>query len=417
MKNPSTPGFKDNFAALKFVEFRSYILSRFFFVIVLTMQATLISWKVYELTRDPFSIGMVGLVEFVPAFLMALYSGHVIDRGDKRNLLLYTIAGNLVLTILLCFITSNFSINNYPQNWILFIIFFVVFGIGILRSFSGPTSFALVSQLVPRHHLANATMWQSASWQIAAVSGPALAGLLYGLVGITHTFYLMIGLMSIAVFGLFLVSKKPVPYKKREESIVESIKQGFRFVWRSKEVLGAMSLDLFAVLFGGATALLPVFADKILHVGPQGLGLLRSAPAMGGVMMLSVLTLRPIHRRQGKIMLICVAGFGVCIILFGLSRLFWLSFLALFASGILDGISVIVRSTILQLKTPDNMRGRVASLNSIFIMSSNELGSFESGVTAKIMGVVTSVVFGGCMTIAVVIYTWFKAPSLRKLEY
>jgi MFS family permease len=407
---------KDNFAALRFIEFRTYILSRFFFIMVLTMQATIISWKVYELTRDTFSIGMIGLVEFVPAFLLAFYSGYVIDKGDKRNLLLYSMIGNSVLTIILCFITSKYAITTYPQTWILFIIFFVVFGIGMLRPFTGPSSFALVSQLVPKHHLANATMWNSGTWQVAAVSGPALAGLLYGLAGITFTFYLMLGMMSIAITGIALVKSKSI-IQVREETIVESVKQGFRFVWRSKDVLGAMSLDLFAVLFGGATALLPAFADTILHVGSEGLGLLRSAPALGGVSILLLLTFRPLHREQGRIMLLCVAGFGLCIIIFGLSQLFWLSFFALFASGMLDGISVIVRSTILQLKTPDNMKGRVASLNSIFVMSSNELGSFESGVTSRLMGTVTAVVFGGCMTIGVVIYTWFKAPSLRKVEY
>ena len=408
---------KDNFAALRFPEFRSYVLSRFFFIIVLTMQATIISWKVYELTRDTFSIGMLGLVEFTPAFMLAFYSGYVIDKGDKRNLLLSSMIGNVILTSILCFITSNYAISEYPQTWILFIIFFVVFGIGVLRPFTGPTSFALVSQLVPKYDLANATMWNSASWQVGAVTGPALAGLMYGLAGITNTFYLMIGMMGIAITGLSLVTPKPVLYQKREESIVESVKQGFRFVWKSKEVLGAMSLDLFAVLFGGATALLPAFADKILHVGAQGLGVLRSAPAIGGVTVLALLAFRPLHRHQGKIMLASVAGFGICIIVFGLSQIFWLSFFALFASGMLDGISVIVRSTILQLKTPDAMKGRVASLNSIFVMSSNELGSFESGVTSKLMGNVAAVVFGGCMTIGVVVYNWFKSPSLRKLEY
>ena len=408
---------KDNFAALRFPEFRSYVLSRFFFIIVLTMQATIISWKVYELTRDTFSIGMLGLVEFTPAFMLAFYSGYVIDKGDKRNLLLSSMIGNVILTSILCFITSNYAISEYPQTWILFIIFFVVFGIGVLRPFTGPTSFALVSQLVPKYDLANATMWNSASWQVGAVTGPALAGLMYGLAGITNTFYLMIGMMGIAITGLSLVTPKPVLYQKREESIVESVKQGLRFVWKSKEVLGAMSLDLFAVLFGGATALLPAFADKILHVGAQGLGVLISAPAIGGVTVLALLAFRPLHRHQGKIMLASVAGFGICIIVFGLSQIFWLSFFALFASGMLDGISVIVRSTILQLKTPDAMKGRVASLNSIFVMSSNELGSFESGVTSKLMGNVAAVVFGGCMTIGVVVYNWFKSPSLRKLEY
>lgn len=408
---------KDPFQSLRYPEFRNYIIARFFFILVLNMQATIISWKVYDLTKDPFSIGLIGLVEFVPAFFMAFYSGHVIDRSDKRNLLFKSVTGNFVLTVVLCFFTSAYALTAFPQTWLLLVIYFVIFCTGILRSFSGPTSFALVSQLVPRDQLANATLWHSGSWQVGAVAGPALAGILYAFIGITYTFYLMILLMGIAITGLVFIKPKPFAGQRRQEKIIESIKQGFRFVWRSKEVLGALSLDLFAVLFGGATALLPVFADKILKVGPEGLGMLRSAPALGSVVVLMLLTFRPLKNNQGKIMLLCVAGFGVCIIAFGLSEVFWLSMLALFISGILDGVSVIVRSTILQLKTPDEMRGRVSALNSIFIMSSNELGAFESGVAARLLGTVTAVVFGGGMTLAVVVYTWIKAPTLRRLEY
>jgi len=408
---------KDPFQSLKYPEFRNYIFSRFFFILVLNMQATLIQWKVYELTKDPLSIGFIGLVEFIPAFLMAFYSGHVIDKSDKRNLLFKSIIGNFGLTAVLCFFTSAYAIAYFPQGWLLLVIYFVIFCTGILRSFSGPTSFALLSQLVPRDQLANATLWHSGSWQVGAVTGPALAGLLYASIGITNTFYLMLVFMGIAIAGVAFIKPKPFAGQKRQESIVESIKQGFRFVWRTKEVLGALSLDLFAVLFGGATALLPVFADTILHVGPEGLGMLRSAPALGSVVILMMLTFKPLRKNQGIIMLLCVAGFGLCIVTFGLSKIFWLSMLALFISGILDGVSVIVRSTILQLKTPDEMRGRVAALNSIFIMSSNELGAFESGVAARFLGSVTAVVFGGGMTLAVVVYTWIKAPTLRKLEY
>ncbi|HYF30692.1 MAG TPA: MFS transporter [Chitinophagaceae bacterium] len=408
---------KDPFESLRYPEFRNYIISRFFFILVLNMQATLISWKVYDLTKDPFSIGLIGLIEFVPAFFMAFYSGHVIDKSDKRNLLLRSVIGNAVLTGILCFFTTDLAINAISQTWLLLIIYFVVFGTGILRSFSGPTSFALVSHLVPRHTLANATLWHSGSWQVGAVTGPALAGLLYASIGITYTFYLMLLLMVVAAVGLMFIKPKPFAGERRQEKIIESIRQGFYFVWRTKEVLGALSLDLFAVLFGGATALLPVFADQILRVGPVGLGMLRSAPALGSVVVLVLLTFRPLRKNQGRLMLLCVAGFGVSIIVFGLSEIFWLSLLALFLSGILDGISVIVRSTILQLKTPDEMRGRVAALNSIFIMSSNELGAFESGMAARLLGTVPAVVFGGGMTLAVVVFTWLKAPTLRKLQY
>jgi MFS family permease len=300
---------------------------------------------------------------------------------------------------------------------VLYMIYAVIFCIGIMRAFSGPTSFALVSQLIPKEELPNAITWHSGSWQIASVTGPALAGFLYGTIGVSNTFYWMVLGLAVAMTAVFFITNKPAAAQQRDEPVLESIKQGFRFVWKSREILGTMSLDLFAVFFGGATALLPYFADVILKTGPEGLGMLRSAPAIGSLFVLTLVTIRPLKKQQGRLMLYCVAGFGTMIILFGLSQMFWLSMFALFMSGVLDGISVIVRSTILQLKTPDEMRGRVASLNSIFIMSSNELGAFESGLTARILGVVPAVVFGGGMTLAVVIATWFKAPGLRKLEY
>jgi MFS family permease len=223
--------------------------------------------------------------------------------------------------------------------------------------------------------------------------------------------------MTVALLATFFIGPKPAVAVQRQESVLESIREGFRFVWKTREVLGALSLDLFAVFFGGATALLPYFSEEILKRGPEGLGMLRSAPALGAITLLFWVSIRPLKTQQGRQMLLSVAGFGICTIIFGLSRNFWLSMAALYLGGILDGISILVRSTILQMKTPDEMRGRVASLNSIFIMSSNELGAFESGFTARLMGVVPAVVFGGSMTILVAISTWWKAPTLRKMEY
>jgi MFS family permease len=408
---------KNAYHALRHREFRLYIISRFFFILVLNMQATMISWKVYEITKDPFSIGLIGLIEFIPAFAMAFYAGHMIDRNDKRKLMLFSVGGNLLLTMVLTLTTLPTTMHALGQDMTLLTIYGVIFCIGIMRAFSGPTSFALVSQLVPKEDLPNAITWHSGSWQIGAVSGPALAGVLYGMVGISPTFYGMIIGLAIALAAIFGISAKPPSPRKAGESVLESIRQGFRFVRGSREILGTMSLDLFAVFFGGATALLPYFADVVLQTGPEGLGMLRSAPAVGALFILALVTVRPLKKQQGRLMLFCVAGFGLMIILFGLSKMFWLSMFALFMSGVLDGISVIVRSTILQLKTPDEMRGRVASLNSIFIMSSNELGAFESGLTSRLFGVIPAVVFGGGMTLVVVVLTWFKAPGLRKVEY
>jgi MFS family permease len=408
---------KKAYHALRHKEFRFYIISRFFFILVLSMQATLISWKVYEITKDPFSIGLIGLIEFIPAVITALYSGHIIDRNDKKKMLAISFAGNLILTMALTIVTQTSTMDYLGNRTVLYIIYAVIFCIGIMRAFSGPTSFALVSQLIPKEELPNAITWHSGSWQIASVTGPALAGFLYGYIGVSNTFYWMVLGLTIAMTSVFFITNKPAAAQRWGEPLLESIKQGFLFVWKSREILGTMSLDLFAVFFGGATALLPYFADVILKTGPEGLGLLRSAPAIGSVFILTLVTIRPLKKQQGRLMLYCVAGFGVMIVLFGLSQMFWLSMFALFMSGVLDGISVIVRSTILQLKTPDEMRGRVASLNSIFIMSSNELGAFESGLTSRVMGVVPAVIFGGGMTLVVVIATWFKAPGLRKLEY
>ncbi|MFM1794971.1 MAG: hypothetical protein RL642_1356 [Bacteroidota bacterium] len=406
-----------SFAALRYREFRMYIVARFFFIMVLTMQATLISWEVFAITKDPFSIGLIGLVEFVPAVIMAIYSGYIIDKSDKKKLLHYSLAGNLVLTILFALITSEQALNFFSKSTVLVAVYMIAFLTGVARAFSGPTSFALVSMLVPKQKLPNATSWHSSSWQIAAVSGPAIGGLLYGEKGITFAFIIMIIMLSFAVGVLFFIQPKPPVVVISKEPMLKSIQQGFRFVWQSKEILGVLSLDLFAVFFGGATALLPYFSDQILQTGPEGLGILRSAPGIGAILVMLVINFIPMKKQQGKIMLYCVAGFGMMMIIFGLSTIFWLSFAALLISGILDGISVIVRSTVLQLKTPDHMKGRVSSLNSIFIISSNELGAFESGFAARLMGVVPAVVFGGAMTVGVVVFNWIKNPTIKRLSY
>ncbi|MFZ9687386.1 MAG: MFS transporter [Chitinophagaceae bacterium] len=406
-----------SFTALSHAEFRTYIIARFFFIMVLTMQATLISWKVFEITHDPFSIGLIGLVEFVPSVIMAIYSGYIIDKSDKKKLLHISISANLLLTILFAYITSKQASTFLSQHTVLIIIYIIAFCTGIARAFSGPTSFALVSMLVPKEKIPNAISWHSSSWQIAGVGGPAIGGLLYGSLGITFTFTLMIIMMSISVLILFFIGPKPPTVQLKAEPMLKSIREGFKFVWNTKEILGVITLDLFAVFFGGATALLPYFSDVILKTGAEGLGILRAAPGIGAIIVMLVINFIPMKSNQGKWMLLCVAGFGLSIIIFGISNWFWISFAALLISGLLDGISIIVRSTVLQLKTPEEMKGRVSALNSIFIISSNELGAFESGFASRIMGVVPSVIFGGAMTIGIVVYTWFKIPGVRKIEY
>jgi len=407
----------NSMAAFLHPEFRYYIIARFFFIMVLTMQATLISWEVFSLTKDPFSIGLIGLVEFVPAVLMAIYSGYIIDRSDKKKLLHLSIAGNLLLTVFFTYITSSHAKMNFEKSTLLILIYLIAFLTGIARAFSGPASFALVGMLVPKEKIPNAISWHSSSWQIAAVSGPAIGGLLYGSRGLTFAFSIMIIMMSIALLILFFIGPKPAPAQLAKESMLKSIQEGFKFVWNTKEILGVLSLDLFAVFFGGATALLPYYSDIILKTGPEGLGILRAAPGIGAIAIMLLINFIPMKRNQGRIMLLCVAGFGAVTVIFGISQIFWLSFFALMLTGFLDGISIIVRSTILQLRTPEEMKGRVSALNSIFIISSNELGAFESGFASRLLGVVPSVVFGGIMTISVVTYTWFRIPAVRKIEY
>jgi predicted MFS family arabinose efflux permease len=293
----------------------------------------------------------------------------------------------------------------------------VIFCTGIIRSFTGPNFTALVGHIVPRQLLQNATTWSQGSWLSASVTGHATGGFLIALIGHMGTMIVVCSLLLVSFFVLMQLKPKPVSQPMGEGRTWESVQQGLRFVYRTKELLGAFSLDMFAVLFGGAVAMVPVYARDILKIGAIGFGWLNAAADMGSIIVVILLTISPIRNKQGKKIFFAVAGFGMCIIMFGLSKWFLLSFFALMMAGMLDGVSVVVRGTVMQLKTPNHLRGRVSSVSSMFVNSSNELGQFESGIMARLLGVVPSVVFGGCMTIAVVIVTWIKSPSLRKFEY
>jgi len=397
-------------------EYRNFIIARFFYIMALRMVTTIVGWRIYEITHNPLAIGLIGLSEFLPAFTLALYAGHIIDKSDKRALLLRTTAGYGICVAGLLFLTFGSVVRSLHHHWIQWLIYMLIFCTGIIRAFAGPALNAIIAQIVPREKLSGAVTLNTSAFLFASVLGHATAGFL-----IAHTTYLfsfsVVALyVVIAWCCLFTLSPKEIMVAA-EKKTWESIKEGLRFVLHTKEVLGALALDLFAVLFGGAVALIPVYARDILQAGPIGFGWLNAADDIGSIAMIVALTIWPLRRRQGLILLYAVAGFGVCIILFGISTIYLLSFFALLCSGMLDGISVVIRGTIVQLKTPDALRGRVSSVNSMFINSSNELGQFESGVMARLLGVVPSVVFGGCMTIGVVIATWFRAPSLRKMEY
>jgi MFS family permease len=407
----------DPFAAVRFPEYKNLVLGRFCFIMSLRMMSTLVGWWIYELTNDPFAIGLVGLSEVIPALSMALYSGHVIDISEKRRLLLKCVFAYVCAALVLLFLTTPIVDHHVDNIHISYCIYAVIFCTGIFRSFAGPCFSALIATIVPRQYLQNATTWSQGSWLSASVLGHAMGGFMIAMVGTTGTQATICALMFTALFVLTRLQPKPVPVKTTEVRTWESVKEGLRFVFKTKELLGAFTLDMFAVLFGGVTAMIPVFARDILKIGPMGFGWLNAAIDIGAICVVVLLTLAPMKKAQGRKLMMAVAGFGTCIILFALSKWFALSFVALMIAGMLDGISVVVRGTVMQLKTPDHMRGRVSSVSSMFINSSNELGQFESGVASRILGVVPSVIFGGCMTLGVVIFTWIKAPSLRKFEY
>lgn len=403
--------------ALRIPQFRSLVIGRFIFILGLRMMSTLVGWWIYNLTNAPLAIGIVGLSEFIPAVSLALYAGHIIDISEKRKMMLTGVALYATAALLLLFLSVMHEKIQMNPHWVAAAIYVIIFGTGVVRSFTGPIFNVMLAQIVPKEKLQNAITWNTGVFLSASITGHAMGGFLIAGLGNSATLVVVVLTVCLALIILTSLKKIPPLNERGEMKTWDSVKEGLAFVFRTKELLGAVSLDLFAVLFGGATALIPVYARDILKVGARGFGFLNGASDMGAVCIVILLTVFPFRKKQGRKLLLAVAGFGTCIIIFGISKLFWLSFGVLLLSGVLDGISVVTRGTIMQLKTPDNMRGRVLSVNSMFINSSNELGQFESGIAARILGVVPSVVFGGCMTLLVVIITWFKAPTLRKMEY
>jgi len=407
----------DPFESIKIPEYRSLLAGRFLFVTALRMITTVCGWWIYNLTNDPLAIGVLGLSEVIPAISFALYAGHVIDKSEKRKMLLRGVSFYLVCAALLLLLATSLTSNYLSNHWIAICIYVIIFTTGLIRAFIGPIFGVVLASIVPRNLLQNATTWNQGTWLSASVTGHAMGGLMIATLGNAGSFAVVSALIATAFFMILKLKPKPAHAGIKEKATWESVKEGLRYVFKTKEILGALSLDMFAVLFGGAVAMIPVYARDILKVGPVGFGWLNGAGDIGDIIMVMILTLYPLRRKQGLRLLYAVFGFGISIIVFALSENYLLSFTALLIGGMLDGISVVVRGTIMQLKTPDNMRGRVLSVNGMFVNSSNELGQFESGLAARLMGVVPSVVFGGCMTMAIVVITWIKAPSLRKMEY
>ncbi len=403
----------DPYAALRIANFRWFIGSLMAMTVATQIQAVVVGWQIYDLTHDPFSLGLIGLAEAVPFIGVALFAGHVADRRNRLRISLAALAALFVCSVALLGFTFSPALITPGQVWPIYLVIFLS---GIARGFLQPARSALGAELVSRDLYPNAVTWRSSTWQFATVVGPAVGGLVYGFGSARAAYAVDAGIMAGSVIFLARMRHSPRPAAPSSESVLESLKTGIRFVRGQPVILGALSLDLFSVLFGGAVALLPVFAAEILHVGPEGLGVLRAAPAVGAVLMSLVLAHLPPFRRAGRALLIAVTLFGLSIIGFGLSRDFLLSLALLAASGMADTVSVVIRSTLSQVLTPDHLLGRVSSVNAIFIGSSNEIGAFESGTAARLLGTVPAVVLGGLATLVVVVVTAVKVPGLRRLE-
>lgn len=398
-------------------EFRNLLTGRFFIVLAFRMLATLLGWWVYQLTKDPFSIGLIGLSEVIPAVSCALYAGHVIDTNEKKRLLLICNYAYVFLIGLLL-IPAFYNIElHFSGHQITYFIYAVIFFTGIARAFIGPIVPSMIPKIVDKINLPSAITLNQATFLTSSVCGHAAGGFLIGLFGVKYTLIVIISLIVVASLFFWQINKQYSENKEKNLKIVESMKEGVSYILKTKEILGALCLDMFAVLFGGAVALIPVFATDILKSGAEGFGLLNAASDIGSMIIIATLAMVPLRKNQGKILLVAVAGFGLCIIGFGLSQYYWLSFFFLVLSGMLDGISVVIRGTIVQLKTPDHIRGRVLSVNSIFIMSSNEMGQFESGAMAKLLGVVRSVVIGGSITVLIALLVGSNNKKLRNMQY
>lgn len=403
---------------LKIKDYRSYIIARTFITFGVNVLGTVVGWQIYEYTKDTFSLGLIGLAEFLPFLIVTLIGGYVADIVDRKKIMQTCVFLYALCAFSLYLISTHFSfvLDSYGVKPIYFIISLT----GLVRGFLGPAQTAFAAQLVPAELYTNAATWSTMSWHLSSIGGPAIGGILYGISKGAWSSYLIVSILACIGFLFILTIKSRHDTTQKsyapKEGFVDSVKVGTDFVFKNQVILGSLALDMFAVLFGGAVAMLPAFAKDVLSLGPEGLGVMRAAPAVGALIMAIILAYNPPVKNSGKILLLSVAGFGVCTILFALSTNYWFSLIMLAGTGFFDNVSMVIRGTIIQLFTPNEMRGRVSAVNSLFIGSSNELGAFESGLAAKFMGLVPSVVFGGTMTLFVVLTTWLKAPKLKSLN-
>jgi MFS family permease len=401
-------------AAFQFSGFRLYQIARFCIVFCTEMQSVAVGWQVYEITKRPLDLGLTGLVQFLPGVFLFLLAGHTADRFDRRKLLTFCYGGYALSSALLLAVTLRFESLHRAET--VSPIFAILFLVGVVRSFSMPASRALLPQLVPEEQFQSAVAWNSGIFQSATILGPALGGVLYAFTrgpALVYGVALAAGIVSVLTTLKIQTQNRP---RQREPFALKTVFAGFQYIWTHKLVLGSISLDLFAVLLGGAVALLPVYAKEILRTGPWGLGLLRSAPGIGAGVMALLIAYKPIRRRAGATMLWCVGGFGIFTMVFGFSKSLPLSLISLFFVGAADMVSVVVRGVLIQIETPDQMRGRVNAVDMIFIGASNELGEFESGLAAQWLGAIPAVVLGGVGTILVTVLWAWLFPELRKAD-
>ena len=389
---------------------------RFFFTFAYQMQTTVLGFYIYELTHSKVAIALIGLSEAIPAVGLALYGGYIADKYEKRKMLLLIFIGVFFSSFVMFLVTLKSTGGYIHPGWITPILYCMIFCNGIARAFFGPTVFTIYANSIPRELYPNASTWSSSTWQVASILGPFAGGFIYAFAGgITGNFMVILPFLLVTLVLVYRLRDYP-PVFVPKEGIWISLKEGIHFVLKNKMMIGALSLDLFSVFFGGVVALLPVFALDILHVGSEGLGVMRMASSLGAALtMLIMVRFSPLNK-PWRNLLIAVMGFGLCIIGFGLSRSFILTLIFLFGQGAFDSVSVIIRGTLVQLLTPDHMRGRVSAVNSMFISSSNEIGDFESGIAAKLFGTIPAVLFGGTKTLLIVTITWLKTKSLLPLK-
>ncbi|MFZ9159691.1 MAG: MFS transporter [Aquirufa sp.] len=406
---------KDAYKALQFPEFRAYVTGNTLFTIALLIQEVVLAYEIYKITHNPLALGLIGLAEAVPFISLVLFGGHFADNRDKKKIMQVTLSMIIASSVFLLY--SSTQLQSADQDFHIYSIYAVIFIIGLSKGFFSPAASSLNPFLVPKEVFANAATWNSSFWQLGSILGPGVAGFLYAYAGLSGSLMTVIALLLGVMFCIFQIENRPVPVKTvQHESIWHSLREGIAYVFKTKIILYSISLDLFSVLFGGVIAILPIFAEDILKVGAEGLGILRAAPSVGAVVTMVTLVYFPPLKHAWRNLILAIAGFGVATLIFGVSTDFWISVVALFFTGAFDSISVVIRQTVLRFYTPDEMRGRVSSVNGVFVSTSNEMGAFESGVAAKFFGTVPSVLLGAGVTLVLVSLVALTSKELFDLK-